>query len=179
VPTNDVFEPAVGEVVSVRMRKWDDTPHWQCEMTYLGSDQFGRWLGSTAGTQVSRPGANFATRAPGTKLIPHHGTYLPNFNDPPFGFAIYTDVTDQPVLAREADGWVLRAVDLDLDVILDHAGEVLIDDEDEFEQHIVEFGYPPDVVDRARRTTAELHAAFVARAEPFATVGHRWLSRIG
>lgn len=47
-------------------------------------------------------------------------------------------------------------VDLDLDVILTREGHLFLDDEDEFEQHQVELGYPPDVVALAERTSLEV-----------------------
>ncbi|WP_180935649.1 DUF402 domain-containing protein [Nocardioides ungokensis] len=37
---------------------------------------------------------------------------------------------------------MLRAVDLDLDVVRGRTGRVWIDDEDEFAEHRVRFGYP-------------------------------------
>ena len=41
---------------------------------------------------------------------------------------------------------VLRAVDLDLDVVRGPTGRVWVDDEDEFAEHQVAFDYPDDVV---------------------------------
>ena len=37
-------------------------------------------------------------------------------------------------------------VDLDLDVVLTRDGDLLLDDEDEFDQHRVTLGYPDDLV---------------------------------
>ncbi len=69
----------------------------------------------------------------------------------------------------------MRAVDLDLDVFRRLDGTVAIDDEDEFEEHQVTYGYPRDVIDLARRSCAEVAASIRADAEPWAGVGHRWV----
>ena len=46
----------------------------------------------------------------------------------------------------EWDGHMLRAVDLDLDVVRGFNGTVIVDDEDEFAEHQVAYGYPEDVI---------------------------------
>ena len=48
------------------------------------------------------------------------------------------------------DGDVLRSVDLDLDVIQGLSGRVWVDDEDEFADHRVRWGYPRGRRPRAR-----------------------------
>ena len=53
---------------------------------------------------------------------------------------VYVDITTPPVW----DGTVLRAVDLDLDVVRGNTGRVWVDDEDEFADHRVRFGYPDE-----------------------------------
>lgn len=45
-----------GTLVGSRMRKWDGTPHWRFDGSYLGQDEFGVWLGFRTGTSFSRPG---------------------------------------------------------------------------------------------------------------------------
>lgn len=50
------------------------------------------------------------------------------------------------------DGTVLRMVDLDLDVVRHRGGETRIEDEDEFAEHQVSYGYPESVTSRARQT---------------------------
>lgn len=65
------------------------------------------------------------------------------------------------------DGKTLRWVDLDIDIrcYRDGAPEVL--DEDEFEQHRIELGYPADVVERALAARDEALRLAQARAFPF------------
>lgn len=62
----------------------------------------------------------------------------------------------------------LVVVDVDLDVIRFVDGRVEVVDRDEFEEHQVRFGYPPEVIDRTERETAGIHAIVAAGAEPFA-----------
>ena len=65
------------------------------------------------------------------------------------------------------DGQTLRWVDLDIDVrcYRDGAPEVL--DEDEFEQHRVELGYPAEVVERALAARDEALRLAQERVFPF------------
>ena len=67
-------------------------------------------------------------------------------------------------------------VDLDLDVIRTRDGDLLLDDEDEFDQHRVLLGYPADVVELARGTAERLMMAGAAGHEPFGEAGGRWLA---
>ena len=46
---------------------------------------------------------------------------------------------------------LVRAVDLDLDVIRGTTGRVWVDDEDEFAEHRVSLGYPDEVIEQAHR----------------------------
>jgi uncharacterized protein len=62
-------------------------------------------------------------------------------------------------------------VDLDLDVILLVDGCLVLDDEDEFEEHRRSLGYPDDLVSLARRSADEVLTAIGSGAEPFLTVG--------
>jgi protein associated with RNAse G/E len=68
-------------------------------------------------------------------------------------------------------------VDLDLDVVLTREGHLFVDDEDEFEEHQVDLGYPPEIVELARHWRDHVHEAIAAGAEPFATVGFQRLER--
>jgi uncharacterized protein len=69
----------------------------------------------------------------------------------------------------------LRFVDLDLDVIWrSSTGEIILDDEDEFADHQVRFGYPPDLVERAIRSGAEVRDLIARRVYPFDGSLHGW-----
>ncbi len=62
---------------------------------------------------------------------------------------------------------MLRAVDLDLDVIRGEHGRVWVDDEDEFATHRVTLGYPAEVVTAAERSAEAVLAAVTARTPPY------------
>ena len=66
------------------------------------------------------------------------------------------------------DDGTLRFIDLDLDVIW-HAdsGEVILDDEDEFELHQVRFGYPSDLIAQVRQGADEVRQLMARLAYPF------------
>ncbi len=76
---------------------------------------------------------------------------------------------------------MLRAVDLDLDVVRGNTGRVWVDDEDEFAEHRVAFDYPEDVVTSAVASAERRHssAVRVPVAAALSTVRpHRaWLDR--
>lgn len=65
------------------------------------------------------------------------------------------------------DDGTLRFVDLDLDVIWRADGLLVLDDEDEFDEHRVRWGYPQEVVDRCWAAVAEVKALIEKRAAPF------------
>ena len=162
-----------GDVVPVRFGKWGGRPHWEMDLRYLGTDEFGVWLGSPAGMPMRRPGRESWTDAEFAMLVPRSGEFVASFNGAGVSDAIYVDITDRPVL--EDDG--LRAVDLDLDVVLPYAGELYVDDEDEFEEHRVEYGYPPHVVTAAQASCEAVVAAITGGREPWVSVGHTWAAR--
>ena len=70
-------------------------------------------------------------------------------------------------------------VDLDLDVVrLRPDSRVVVDDQDEFAEHQVRYGYPPDVISQAEQAAAALVAMVSARVEPFGTVSEAWLDKV-
>jgi protein associated with RNAse G/E len=140
------------------------------DLRYLGSDRFGEWLGSPAGMPMRRPGWTTRTDAECAFYVPRVGDFVASFNGRGVPTAIYVDVTDQP----RWDGGTVRAVDLDLDVVQGWDGTLLVDDEDEFAEHQVEYGYPAEVVDAAQRSCDALVAAIAGGEEPWAGVGHAW-----
>jgi uncharacterized protein len=72
------------------------------------------------------------------------------------------------------DGTV-RCVDLDLDVIWRAGtGEVLLDDEDEFELHQARFGYPADLIEQVWRGSAEVRDLIARSVHPFDGSLHAW-----
>ena len=64
-------------------------------------------------------------------------------------------------------GTVVTAIDLDLDVVRLSDGEVFVDDEDEFAEHQVEFGYPAEVIAAARASGDRVHALVAGERAPY------------
>jgi hypothetical protein len=158
------------------MTKWGERPHWTLDPIYLGADRYGDWLGFPTGSRFSRPGVEVTTANDQVGLVPAAdlpmgNAFLATFHGPGGRVWTYVDMTTVPVW----DGPVVRAVDLDLDVVerLDHS--VFVDDEDEFEEHRLELGYPPDVVALATGTRDAVLAAVRDRRAPFDGSSAPWL----
>jgi uncharacterized protein len=164
---------SAGSAARIVFGKWGGGPHWEYDVVRLGVDAHGTWLGAPTGTPMVRPGLALHTSADHVVLVPDHG-FVASFYayDSTRSPRIYVDISTPP----RWDGHVMRAVDLDLDVVLDRAGRVLVDDEDEFAEHRVRFGYPDDVVALAMRTCDEVRHAIEAREPPFdGATAARWL----
>ncbi len=162
------------------MTKWGDQPHWEFEATFLGSDGYGDWLGLPRGTSMSRPGATYLAPTDQVGLVPAPGPdadrgWLATFHDTGGPVRVYVDITTPP----RWDGRVLRAVDLDLDVICGNTGRVWVDDEDEFAEHRVSLGYPDEVTRAAMASCDRVQAAVEAGLAPFDGTAVDWLTRLG
>lgn len=162
-----------GAVVRGQFHKWGGGEHWGAQLTYLGADEHGCWLGDVVGNPWSRPGGAFTSLTHNVLLVPPDRGFLAMSFEPhaDLRFRLYVDITTVPVW----EGSAVMAVDLDLDVIQTWDGELFVDDEDEFVEHQVTFGYPAQVVRDARaecdRVVAEVRsgAAWSQRI-----VANRW-----
>ncbi|MBD8870546.1 DUF402 domain-containing protein [Nocardioides donggukensis] len=168
-----------GTPIEVVMTKWRDRPHWEFPTRYLGSDPHGDWLGVAAGTRFERPGAEYVAPVAQVVLVPGRdsGTdrgHLATFHAAGGPVAVYVDITTPPVW----DGHVLRAVDLDLDVVRGTTGRVWVDDEDEFAAHRTELGYPATVVVHATRSCARVHTDVARGAAPYDGTAAAWLAQV-
>ena len=180
-----------GDPVRVEMTKWVDRPHWSFDAHYLGADEHGEWLGFPQGTVNTRPGLEFASRVGCVTLVTPDGWYAATFHGPGIWCDLYVDIATP----GRWDGTVLRAVDLDLDVIRMTdplpasvyaeaekagrvAGEVFVDDEDEFAEHQVAYSYPADVVESAQASCDRVVAAVRARQAPYDGTARPWLDRL-
>jgi uncharacterized protein len=159
----------------MRFTKWGGKKHWTYELEPLGRDRFGSWYGGRAGISLQRGDDEPVTQGHDfVQLIPDRGWYVAAYNDVADArLEIYVDVTTPPVIT----GDVIEAVDLDLDVLRARDGRVLLDDEDEFEEHQVLYGYPPEIIEGAKASADRLMVAVRARDEPFGAVGEGWLIR--
>lgn len=142
-------------------------------MRHLGRDEHGTWAGAAVGTRLARPGAAFESGHDWVTCFPDSSPWAASFYDSPQQLiAVYVDVTTVPLWA----GATVTMVDLDLDVVLMRDGHLFLDDEEEFDEHRVTLAYPPEVVELAVRTAAELMTAVRDRREPFGDVGATWLT---
>lgn len=165
---------APGDPIRVEVTKWGDRPHWEFDGVWLGSDAYGEWLGFPTGTHNARPGFAFDSEVDAVTLVPRDAFWLATFHAPGIWCDTYVDISTPSAW----DGTVLRTVDLDLDVIRRDTGEVYLDDEDEFLEHQVAFGYPADVIAAARASADEVFAAVEQRRAPYDGSHRRWLEQL-
>ena len=89
---------------------------------------------------------------------------------------IYVDVTTPAVWTSPNE---VTMVDLDLDVLRFRPDRsVLIVDQDEFAEHQIRYGYPPDVIAAAEKAADWLHGVLGDGTEPFATDYRGWLAMV-
>ena len=138
-------------------------------------------LRKSATLAVSMSCETVTTRNEQVELVPSAGTavgqaWLATFHGPGGSVWTYVDMTTVPVW----DGRTVRAVDLDLDVIEALDRSVYVDDQDEFDEHRVELGYPREIVDLAMASrdivltsVRDRHAPFDGSAAPWLEVLHQ------
>lgn len=177
-----------GTPVRCEMTKWGDRRHWSFDAVHLGSDEHGEWIGVPRGTRHARPGHEFHSSVDSITLVPRDAWHLATFQAPGIWCDLYIDITTP----GRWDGDVLRAVDLDLDVIRMAVdtdgpppgsaprtpGELFVDDEDEFAEHQVAYGYPADVVEAAQASCDTVFAAVGAGAAPYDGSARAWFDRL-
>jgi uncharacterized protein len=165
-----------GHPVRVEFTKWGGRPHYVFAGVFLGEDEHGEWLGHPAGTRVARPGRELSADLDWVTLVPRHdAAHVVTFNPPGHPFETYVDIATPP----EWDGDVLRSIDLDLDVIRarDERG-VFIDDQDEFEEHQLAYGYPPELISLAEESAERVYVAVAAREAPYDGSAGAWLTAL-
>ncbi len=164
--------------VRVVYRKYDGSLHWHLTMRYLGEDEHGVWTGLSAGGAMRKgDGPQVPLPHPHVGLFPRDAWWTAWFNGQPQRVDIYCDVTTVPVWTGREE---VTMIDLDLDVARSRGWphRVHLLDEDEFAEHRVRYGYPPEVVRQAENAAEWLSRQVRAKAEPFATVWHGWLAKV-
>jgi len=173
---------ALGDPVRIEMTKWGDRPHWRIPGRWLGSDEHGDWIGIPRGTPMSRPGMHVVSQNDQVGLVPPPGApeperwWVATFHGPggAMPVSVYVDIATPPVW----EGNALRTVDLDLDVVRNHDGEVWVDDEDEFAEHRVALGYPDEIASGAERSCALVRARVAAGRPPYDGSHEPWLATL-
>lgn len=180
-----------GAFVRVRATKWGGRPHWEFDGRWLGSDVHGDWVGFPAGTAFARPGNAFTATWRSVSCFPRAG-WAAGFNaGHPRGLGTYVDLATVPEWRADDSGatgprrstgsrvWTVSYVDLDLDVVERAGAPAFIDDEDEFAEHAVEFGYPAELVARVRADADAVLGAVRRREAPFdGATAARWLGEL-
>ncbi|MBM2623192.1 DUF402 domain-containing protein [Actinoplanes sp. LDG1-06] len=167
------------DAVDLVLRKFDGRPHRQVTARRLGEDAYGTWLATPRGTTVSyhygtRPTGK--TKVDAVRLVTAGKWWMAMFLAEPADRELYCDVITP---ARWTGPAEITVVDLDIDLVRYRAdGRVEVEDEDEFAEHRVELGYPPEVVDGALGGAAELRDALLRDEEPFASHYRSWLARV-
>ena len=161
------------------MAKWGNRPHWEFEAVYLGSDEHGDWCGIAGGTRFTRPGVVWHAPVDQAMVVPAPGAaerhWIATFHAPGGPVGVYVDMTTPPAW----DGAVLRAVDLDLDVVRGLTGRVWVDDEDEFAEHRSALEYPDEVVAAAIASCERVRRAVERQVPPYDGSTHvAWLDRL-
>ncbi len=143
------------------------------------------WVGAPAGTPLRRPGVELASPQHFVTLLPRTGEFVATFYDEelhaPAGeggwgmVEVYVDIATTPVW----QGSTVSAVDLDLDVVRTRVGRTWVDDEDEFAEHRVRYGYPDEVVRAASRSCDAVLADVTAGRGPYdGRCGPAWITRL-
>lgn len=171
--------PAPGAEMIFQWRKWDGSPHWRHECVYLGSDEWGDWVGQPVGWLSERPGARFVAAGPNVTLVPRQTDFALTVNrDHPHGMRIYIDLgwdirwSEEPHLAT--------GIDMDLDVVrVEGERGTWVDDRDEWAEHREQYGYPADIVTRLEALALDLEARVRDRVPPFDdATPDAWLDRL-
>ncbi len=159
-----------GRLVRIRFLKWPDTLHWHFSGERITADGHGVWMGGRVG-ETARRGAEapIVFRHDWVKVIVPGAWWSAIWNA---SGVCYVDIVTPP----RWNGDVVSMIDLDLDVYRHPDGRVEVMDEDEFDEHRMTLGYPQQVVDMTRTTTAQVVLAIERGDEPFATVGPGRLS---
>jgi uncharacterized protein len=164
----------MGDEVLIVYRKYDGSLHWHMTMKWLGADEHGVWTGATANNTWRKGDGPLVTiEHPQVMLFPRDSWWTASFNANPTRTEIYCDVTTPVSWPTPHE---VTMVDLDLDVCRRLDGEVVVLDEDEFADHQVRYGYPPEVIAESHRAAAWLRVALADGTEPFATVYRSYLT---
>lgn len=161
--------------VTVQYYKYPQSLHWRHEMTRLGEDEFGVWLGAPIGSRIQRghEAVQIMDRA-FVQLIAPGRSWTALFNAD-HRVEVYVDVITAPTWTRPDR---VEMIDLDLDVVRLADGTVFVDDEDEFIEHRTSLGYPPRMADTARNTAARLVVDLETRRPPFDHEWRGWLELV-
>lgn len=165
-----------GTLVRVEYTKYDGSPHRGYPAVRLGDDEHGTWLGVPGPEFIEATGAmEFKYQDPYVLLVPRDAWWTAMFNTPGRRTEVYCDIATPATWSPNH----VHFADLDLDVRRRRdTGVVELLDEEEFEEHRRQFGYPEEVIAEARAAAGWLVTALSTGAQPFAGGYHRWLDQV-
>lgn len=162
--------------MTVQFLKYPDSRHWGFEAHWLGEDQWGDWIALPEGSKRWKGDVDVRpTQEDAVFCVPRGEWWHLHYNGPVTKLTHFVDIVTPPVWVSENR---YEMVDLDLDVIVDQAGAVMIDDEDEFALHQVQLGYTDEMIQRAELETHRIVKELEARREPFFEVAESWLKKV-
>ena len=158
--------PALGRPIHVVSTKYDGSPHWEFDSFFVA--ERGPLLIATnfVGQELRNKAGLWKTPYDVRNHFWTDRWYNVMRCDRPRAGGLeywYCNVTTP----AQYDGEAVRYIDLDLDVLVFPDGKMKVVDEDEFLEHSVRMGYPPDVIEQARRAVDELIALAHAAQFPF------------
>src|ERR1700755_1565694 len=163
------------ETVRVVYTKYDGSAHRDYPARRFETDELGVWLGVPRGPPSVYHGRPSVGPIPFVLLTPHHAWWTGMFNPPPRTSEVYCDITTP----ARWEGDTVHIIDLDLDVVRRReTAAVELRDEDEFDEHRVQYGYPADLIGEARAAPARLMTALGDGSEPFAGQYHKYLLQV-
>lgn len=155
--------------------KFGGHPHYRSDFLHLGDDPAGSWFWGAAGRTIRRGDqAIFSAPEPSLLLVTSGDWWVLTWFLGHPAVDLYVNIGTPPV--REASRIV--SVDLDLDVVRFNDGRTEIVDQDEFADHQVRYGYPPDLITGAERAAATALERMTRNAPPFdGAAARQWISR--
>jgi hypothetical protein len=157
---------ALGRPVHVVSTKYDGSRHWEFDSFFVAERGPLLVTHNFAGQELTNPRGKWRTPFDTRNHFWSDRWYNVMRNDRPRAGGLeywYCNVTTP----ARYDGETVRYIDLDLDVRVFADGTLEVLDEDEFLEHSVRMGYPPDVIEEARRAVDELIALARGAQFPF------------
>jgi len=156
----------IGRAIHVASTKYDGSPHWEFDAFYVLEE--GPLLIATnfAGQILHNKAGEWPTPFDVRNHFWQNRWYNVMRCDKPRGAGLeyyYCNVTTPTM----CDGANVRYVDLDLDVRVHADGRIELLDEDEFLENSQRMGYPPEVIEQAKRAADELIELAMTRRFPF------------
>lgn len=170
---------AIGDVVVLRHRKHDGTPHWVIPTQFLGQDAHGYWLVRPKGSFISRPGAAAVSASAVLHLVPHEGDYVVEFFDDhhPGDFRVYSDIVAKLAWQElQPTGWEVTSIHMDLDVVQSTTRGLYVDDEDEFAAHQDLLAYSPALIAQTAAEADRVMSLLQADEGPFDGSAQLWFA---